>query len=76
MKEKVYKHITIYQAEETYLDKAIYGVINTKHGDMLGYIAYEPNWKQFVFSANREDDIIFSVSCLKDIIDFIENEIK
>jgi hypothetical protein len=74
--EKVYKHITIYEAEETYHDKPIYGVMNTKHGDMLGYIAWEPNWKQFVFSANREDDIIFSVSCLKDIIDFIENEIK
>jgi hypothetical protein len=74
--EKVYKHITIYQAEDTYFDKPVYGVMNTKHGDLLGYIAWEPNWKQFIFSANKEDDIIFSVSCLKDIIDFIENEIK
>jgi len=38
MAKKVYKHITIYQAEETYLNKPIFGVINTKHGDMLEYI--------------------------------------
>jgi hypothetical protein len=74
--KKVYKHITIEDTSETYHDKPIYGVINTKHEDLLGWIAWEPNWKQFVFSSNREDDIIFSVSCLKDIIDFIENEIK
>jgi hypothetical protein len=74
--KKVYKHITIEDTGETYLDKPVFGIINTKHEDLLGYIAYETNWKQFIFSANREDDIIFSVSCLKDIIDFIENEIK
>ena len=74
--KKVYKHITIEDTEETYYDKPVFGVINTKHEDVLGYIAYEPGWKQFIFAANRQDDIIFSVSCLKDIIDFIENEIK
>jgi hypothetical protein len=39
-------------------------------------LGLKENWKQFIFSSNREDDIIFSVSCLKDIIDFIENEIE
>ncbi len=71
--EKVYKHITIYKSDEIHNDHPVFGIINTKHKDFLGYITYEPNWKQYVFSSNREDDIIFSVSCLKDIIDFIEN---
>jgi len=74
--KKLYKHITIEEIEDTYMDKAVYVITNTKNESLLGYIAWEPNWKQFVFSANREDDIIFSVSCLKDIIDFIEKEIK
>lgn len=73
--EKVYKHITIYLDEEQqYYDKPVYIVINTKNEDALGYLYYESKWNQYVFTA--EKDIIFSVSCLKDIIDFIENEIK
>jgi hypothetical protein len=75
MKNKVYKHITIYNDEtQTHNDKSFYVVINTKNEDILGYIYYEPKWNQYVFQA--EPEIIFSVSCLKDIIDFIENEIK
>jgi len=74
--KKVYKHITIEQGDDTYLDKPVFVVTNTKHGDVLGYIFWEAGWKQFVFSQNREDDIIFSVSCLQDIIEFIENQIK
>ena len=71
---KVYKHITIAEAEETHNNKPVYVVSNTKKGDPLGYIYYEPSWKQYVLTTIN--DIIFSVSCLKDIIDFIENEIK
>ena len=72
---KVYKHITIYEDKmQTHNNKPYYLVINTKHQDQLGYIYYEPKWKQYVFTA--EPEIIFSVSCLEDIIDYIENEIK
>lgn len=76
MASKKYKHITISQTEENYYDKPVFVIVNTKHGDVLGYIAYEISWKQYVFIPNRDTDIIFSVSCLEDIIDFIQNEIK
>jgi hypothetical protein len=73
--EKIYKHITITsESKIIHKQKLAYEVFNTKNKDSLGYIFYEPNWKQYVFEA--EPQIIFSVSCLQDIIDFIENEIK
>ena len=72
--KKVYKHITIYLDEEQQVyDKPVYIVINTKNEDVLGYIYYEQKWNQYVFTS--QPDIIFSVSCLQDIIDFIENKI-
>jgi hypothetical protein len=74
MKSKVYKHITISEADETHNDKLVYIVVNTKKGDPLEYIYYEPSWKQYVLTTIN--DIIFSVSCLENIIDFIKNEIK
>ena len=67
--EKKYKHIIIYQN-----NAHVFRVENIKHGDDLGEIYYEPTWKQFVFSPSSS--VIFSVSCMLDIIDFIENEIK
>jgi hypothetical protein len=73
--KKTYKHITIfYDGVNMHNKKPVYGIFNTKNKDNLGLLYYENNWKQYVFSS--ADNVIFSVSCLEDIIDFVKNEIK
>lgn len=73
--KKIYKHITIHDEDEVeHNGKPAFGVFNTKHGELIGVIEYFNDWKQYIFSGIEES--VFSVSCLQDIIDFIENEIK
>jgi hypothetical protein len=50
-----------------------WGIRNNRMGDLIGWIEKCPQWKQYVFTA--APDSIWSASCLRDIIDFIENEI-
>jgi hypothetical protein len=69
--EKTYKHIHMSPAPngEELNGKPIYGVLNNKSGDPLGYLWYEKKWKQFVFEGIP--DCIFSTSCLVDVLDFM-----
>jgi len=72
---KQYKHITILETEEAYDNKPVYDILNNKSGDSLGLIFYYKQWKKYVFTQTRtEDEIIFDNSCLRDIVDFLENE--
>jgi hypothetical protein len=73
-KFKKYKFINMASNEsEEFNGKPVYRVFNNKSNGILGVIFYNSSWKQFVFSA--AENCIFSVGCLNDIIDFIENEI-
>lgn len=48
-------------------------IINNKSNDMLGEIYYYPPWRQYV--VGFFEGCIFNNTCLRDIIDFMENEI-
>jgi hypothetical protein len=51
-----------------------YYVRNNNDESLLGYIAYERNWKQFCFFPIGETQ--FSEKCLEDIVDFIRKKNK
>jgi len=70
-----YKHITMwFDGKNTHNGKPVYGIFNNKSEELLGTIYYEPDWKQYVMTL-ESNNIIMSVSCLQDVIDFIENQI-
>lgn len=46
-----------------------WGVVNRRHGDVLGGILWYGEWRQYVFEA--VDGCVFSVGCLRDIAAFI-----
>ena len=65
---KKYKFITIDSESAGQFD-----IWNNKTEDNLGHIIRYELWHQWVFVAY--DDSLWSASCLRDVIDFIENEI-
>ena len=46
---------------------------NNKTNNSLGYVAFYPRWKCFVFAGYS--GCVFDISCLTDIIDFM-NQLK
>ena len=73
MKEKKYKYITIFPApkeDEKLNDRLVYGIINNRNKDAIGYLYYDRKWKQFVFQS--VPDCIFSTGCLEDIKSYME----
>jgi hypothetical protein len=69
--EKTYKYIHMSPAPggEELNGKPIYGILNNKSGDPLGYLWYDKKWKQYIFEGIPE--CIFSTSCIEDILDFM-----
>ena len=69
---KKYKFITIKEKrinnEFTWQE-----IINNKSGASLGSISFYHPWRQYVMLPN--EGTAWSTDCLKDIIDFMENEI-
>lgn len=53
------------------LESSLWLCKNNKSKATLGLVQWYSKWKQYVFSQYSED-VIFSVDCLKNIIDFIE----
>ena len=73
IKMKIYKYMLIKQTDnEVFKNKPVYRVYNKKSKEPLGIISYYPSWKEYIFSS--KEGCVFNNSCLKDIIDFIENE--
>ncbi len=71
---KKYKFITIQQInKEIFEGKPVYRIFNNAGHQQLGILSYYRPWKQYVFSSQSE--CVFNNSCLKDILDFMENEI-
>jgi len=71
MNEKTYKHIRI--AESTII-KDTYDIFQSKskdNKDIIGSIYYHARWRSWVFQP-VDDLTIWSTSCLKDVINFIE----
>ena len=70
--EKKYKYITIKRTDdEMFNRRPIYRIYNNKSGGELGGLFYYKLWKTYVFSS--AENCVFNDSCLKDILDFIEN---
>lgn len=67
---KKYKFITI---EKSYADENTYLIYNNKSRTSMGDIVWYPPWKQWVFKTDY--DFVWSADCLRDVINFIENEI-
>ena len=75
MSEKKYKYIHIKQNNnELFNGKPVYRVYNNRTKEHLAMIFYYKQWKQYTFESR--EGCIFNNSCLRDILDFIENEIK
>lgn len=71
---KKYKFITIKKDENRkFKNRDCYSIFNNKTQDELGWIFYYIPWKQYVLSANST--AVYNKDCLRDIADFIENEI-
>lgn len=54
----------------------VYGVYNVKSSGLLGSIYYYEQWKRFVFEPQSDYVILFSHGCLKEIVNFMKNELK
>ena len=55
---------------------SVYGVFSRSSSALLGSIYWEFGWRQYVFevikSRDKQEKIIWSRGCLKEIIDFIQ----
>lgn len=72
---KKYRFITIKQVDgEVFAKKPVYRIFNNRNtNSQLGIISYYTPWKEYVFSSQPE--CVFNNSCLRDVLDFVENEI-
>jgi hypothetical protein len=71
---KKYKFITIRQErDEAFCGMPVYRVFANRKGGQLAIISYYVPWKEYVFSSH--EDCVFNNSCLRDVLDFIENVI-
>lgn len=68
---KTYKFIEIREDGTTSGGHRVYGVYNKKSGNWIGSLDYYPQWEQYVLDGDW--DAIWSIECLRDIIDFMEN---
>lgn len=80
---KKYKFITIQQVQnELFNNKPVYRIFNNrslkKHGPtgdaQIGVISFYAPWKEYVFSSIQE--CVFNNTCLMDVLDFMNNQIK
>lgn len=73
MDKKIYEYIAIVSNNDTWQGKPIFEILNKNSSEPLGRIFYYPSWGRFVVQYNP--DAIFDASCIKDIVDFLDNEI-
>jgi hypothetical protein len=71
---KVYKYIRIADSGDVFDNHPVYGIYHKKSKDQIGLLSYYSSWKQYVFSSHP--DCVFNNSCLRDVLDFMENETK
>jgi len=69
--KKIYKYITIASSGQ-YENKPLYEVTDNRGSDVLGYVFYYKPWKGYCFGV-VDDRSVFNNTCLRGIIDFIEN---
>jgi len=50
----------------------VWDILNKNSGDRIGQVKWWANWRQYCFFPDEE--CVFSVGCLRDIMDFILTE--
>jgi hypothetical protein len=69
-----YDYMFIQQSNgEVFEGHPAYRIYNKKTKAQLGIISWYKPWKEYVFSSIPE--CVFNNSCLRDVLDFIENHI-
>ena len=69
-----YNFITIKQiGNESWHNKPVYRVFNNKTDNQIAIITYYNPYKKYVFESR--EGCIFANTCLRDIIDFLENKV-
>ena len=72
---KKYKYIFIEQKNgEMFEGRPVYRIYNNRSKNQLGFISFYKQWKEYVFSSS--DECVFNNSCLRDVLDFMDNQIK
>lgn len=72
---KKYKYIHIKQVDgEMFADNPVYRIFNNRSKGQIGILSYYKPWKEYVFSSI--ENCVFNNTCLRDVLDFMENEIK
>jgi len=70
---KKYKFIEIRQEDGEMFDgHPVYRIVNNKSDTELGMLCYYKTWRQYIFRA-EDETCVFNISCMHDIIDFMEN---
>ena len=69
MKTK-YKHIHFVAVVSGLKNKERYKCMNNKSSAVLGEIFYYTPWRKYVFAMT--EDAVFDDSCLRDVINFLE----
>ena len=59
----------IFSLSEVKKKTAVYDVLNRRTGDMLGYISWYPQWRQYTFTPDLMT--LFIVGCLEEVSIFI-----
>jgi hypothetical protein len=73
MGRKKYKFMEIAPTSQDWEGKPVYSITNLRGAYQIGRLLYYRPWRQYVFEGR--ENAVFNASCLRDIIDFIENEI-
>ncbi|HLG35555.1 MAG TPA: hypothetical protein VI757_11805 [Bacteroidia bacterium] len=69
---KKYKFITIEQRDGEVFEKhPVYRIYNNRSKGQIGILSFYKPWKEYVFSS--KEDCVFNNTCMRDVLDFIEN---
>jgi hypothetical protein len=72
---KKYKYIHIQQVkDELFEGKPVYRIFNNKTAAQIGILSFYKPWKEYVFQSKA--GCVYNNGCLRDVLDFMENEIK
>ena len=72
--KKKYKHIH-FVLSNCFLrmkDDRLWEIVDNKTGDLIGYIEYSSQWKDYALRTTMLSAMTFNSLCLLDIVDFIK----
>lgn len=58
-----------HRGSEMFEGRPVYRIYNNKNEDQIGVVSWYKPWRKYVFSS--KEGCIFDVSCLLDVLDFM-----